>query len=126
MTGSAASDSGLPPRYPFRADWEVTPRALAAELAGGAKPLLIDCRTAQEHATARIGGAILIPMNEVSALLDVLGEALDRRVVVHCHHGQRSLRVVAYLRQQGFTDVWSLAGGIDAWSVGVDSSVPRY
>jgi len=126
MTGSAADDSGLPHRYPFRADWEVTPRALAAEMAGGAKPLLIDGRTAQEHATARIRGSVLIPMNEVSARLEELGEVLDRRVVVHCHHGQRSLRVVGYLRQQGFTDVWSLAGGIDAWSVGIDPLVPRY
>lgn len=126
MTGVPSTDSGLPQGYPFRADWEITPHALAAELAGDDRPLLIDCRTAQEHATSRISGAVLMPMSEISARLEDLGEALDRRMVVHCHHGQRSLRVVAYLRTQGFTNVWSLAGGIDAWSIGVDSSVRHY
>lgn len=126
MTAGAVRESGLPPRYPFREDWEVTPRALATELAGEAGPLLIDCRTAQEHATARIDGAILVPMNDIPSRQDALGEDLDRRIVVHCHHGQRSLRVVAYLRQQGFSNVWSLAGGIDAWSQSVDLSIPRY
>lgn len=126
MTGTASDNTGLPSSYPFREDWEITPRALEAELAGNAKPLLIDCRSAEEHGAARITEAVLVPMNEIPSRLDELGADLDRRIVVHCHHGQRSLRVVGYLRQQGFTDVWSLAGGIDAWSQSVEPSVPRY
>ena len=43
-----------------------------------------------------------------------------------CHHGQRSLQVAAFLKQQGFTDVKSLAGGIDRWSREIDPTVPRY
>jgi rhodanese-related sulfurtransferase len=46
--------------------------------------------------------------------------------VVHCHHGGRSLRVTQWLRNQGFAKVSSLSGGIDEWSLKIDSSVPRY
>jgi adenylyltransferase/sulfurtransferase len=47
-------------------------------------------------------------------------------VVVYCHHGVRSLRGAALLRQAGHENVASLAGGIDAWSLYVDPAVPRY
>jgi rhodanese-related sulfurtransferase len=43
-----------------------------------------------------------------------------------CHHGARSAQVVAFLLRQGFDGVYNLAGGIDAWSIHVDPSVPRY
>ena len=46
--------------------------------------------------------------------------------VVYCHHGPRSSQVVMYLRQQGFERVTNLGGGIDAWSLRIDPSVPRY
>jgi adenylyltransferase/sulfurtransferase len=47
-------------------------------------------------------------------------------VVAYCHHGIRSLSAANFLEQQGVTPVFSLAGGIDAWSLQVDSKVPRY
>jgi rhodanese-related sulfurtransferase len=50
----------------------------------------------------------------------------DRRIVVHCHHGGRSLRVANWLRGQGFEQAQSMAGGIDAWSTEIDPAVPRY
>jgi rhodanese-related sulfurtransferase len=46
--------------------------------------------------------------------------------VVHCHHGGRSLRVAHWLREQGFANAQSMAGGIDRWSQEIDPSVPRY
>jgi rhodanese-related sulfurtransferase len=49
-----------------------------------------------------------------------------QRIVVQCHHGGRSLRVTHYLRGQGFDQAQNLSGGIDAWSVAIDPSVPRY
>jgi len=45
---------------------------------------------------------------------------------VHCHHGGRSAKACELLRANGFRDVANLRGGIDAWSLGVDASVPRY
>ncbi|HQU46751.1 MAG TPA: rhodanese-like domain-containing protein, partial [Pirellulales bacterium] len=49
-----------------------------------------------------------------------------RAIVVHCHHGGRSLRVAQWLRQQGFAAAQSMSGGIDAWAAEIDPDVPRY
>jgi rhodanese-related sulfurtransferase len=96
-------------------------------LRDAAEPLLLlDCREPPEHQTARIEGARLIPMREIPSRLAELEPYKDRRIVVHCHHGGRSLRVTHFLRQQGFSQVQNMAGGIDAWSLEIDPSVPRY
>jgi rhodanese-related sulfurtransferase len=88
--------------------------------------LLLDCRGADEYATASIAGATLIPMNELPDRVAELGADKARRIVVHCHHGGRSLRVANWLRGQGYLQAQSLAGGIDAWSQEIDPAVPRY
>jgi rhodanese-related sulfurtransferase len=92
----------------------------------GAPLVLLDVRNPDEHATAKIAGSTLIPMGELQSRLAELEPHKQDHVVVHCHHGGRSMRVTQFLRQQGFTQVQNLDGGIDAWSVQVDSSVPRY
>jgi len=88
--------------------------------------LLLDCREPDEHAIARIEGARLIPMREIPERLAELEPWRSKPVVVHCHHGVRSLRVVQWLRQQGFAHAQSMRGGIDAWSLEVDPTIPRY
>ena len=86
---------------------------------------LIDVREPWELATAHVDGSVAMPMGEVPARAH---QELDpeERLVVMCHHGVRSLHVTVWLRQQGFEQVQSLRGGIDAWSVEVDPSVGRY
>lgn len=92
----------------------------------GAEFVLLDCREADEYAVARIEGAQLVPMSELAQRVGELNDLRDRQLVVHCHHGGRSLRVARWLRQQGFSQAQSMAGGIDAWSQVIDPSVPRY
>jgi rhodanese-related sulfurtransferase len=92
----------------------------------GERFVLLDCREPNEVATARISGSTHIPMREIPARLKELEPHKDGLIVVHCHHGGRSLRVTQFLRQQGFAQVQNLAGGIDAWSLQIDPSVPRY
>ena len=65
-------------------------------------------------------------MNEVEARLSELEAWKDKPLVVHCHHGMRSMRVANFLRANGFPQAQSMAGGIEAWSVEIDDSVPRY
>lgn len=123
---------GLPAGYPFRAEWETTPREAAAALRageGGEAPLLLDCRRSDEHAFCRIEGAMLVPMDQTVSRADEIEEAAggkDRPIIVHCHHGRRSLQVAATLRGLGFTSVRSMAGGIDLWSIDIDPKVARY
>ena len=64
-------------------------------------------------------------MREIPARISELGPK-DTPIVVHCHHGGRSQRVMQFLRQQGFDQAQNMAGGIDAWSLEIDSSIPRY
>ena len=91
-------------------------------------PLLLDVREPWEVALARIelpGLQLLqMPMQTVPQRLAELPRA--QPVVCICHHGARSAQVVAFLLQHGFSDVYNLDGGVDAWSALVDPSVPRY
>lgn len=85
---------------------------------------ILDVREPWEFDAARIESSILMPMSEIPARIAELDPAAPLLVV--CHLGVRSMHVVAWLRQQGFTRAQSVRGGIDAWSIEVDSSIPRY
>src|SRR2546423_1073663 len=85
---------------------------------------LIDVREPFEFEIARINGAKLIPLGEIAERADELQRG--EPIVVHCHSGQRSAQAVRLLQQQGFSNVYNLDGGIDAWSDQIDPSVPKY
>lgn len=106
---------------------ELSVEDVKRRLDAGGPLALIDVREPFEFAIARIEGADLIPMNAVpDRLADLRARAEAAALVVYCHHGVRSLRVVEWLRRQGLVDCWSMAGGIDRWSLSVDPAVPRY
>ncbi|MGH0031393.1 MAG: molybdopterin-synthase adenylyltransferase MoeB [Myxococcota bacterium] len=109
---------------------EASPEASAAEvkarLDAGHDLLLLDVREADEVETARIEGSRWLPLGEVEARSAELADWKERPVVVYCHHGGRSARACALLRDAGFSDVTNLTGGIEAWSLTVDPDVPRY
>lgn len=105
---------------------EISVADAAAILRGPSAPLLLDCRTPEEHHTARIAGAVLIPMQELPDRVGELAGRESERIIVHCHHGMRSLRVVNWLRGRGFAAAQSMAGGIDAWTDEIDPAVPKY
>jgi rhodanese-related sulfurtransferase len=92
----------------------------------GEEFLLLDCREQDEWEIARIEGATLIPMSQLMARREELEPHKSRRVVVHCHHGGRSRKVMQWLRQQGFAHAQNMTGGIDAWACEVDPSLTRY
>ena len=119
-------DRGLPEGYPLQVDWEVTPRQVHDWRGGEDGVFLLDVREPAEVAAASVDGAAVVAMGEIKSRLSELEEHADDRVVVMCHHGARSMQVAAFLRQQGFDDVKSMAGGIDLWSRDIDPAVPRY
>ncbi len=124
---SGLDDRGLPHGILLNEDWEITPRETRALLADASRnALLLDCRTQEEFARAHIEGAVLVPLHELGDSIDDLREHEARPIVVHCHHGRRSLQAAAILRGAGFANVRSMAGGIDLWSIDIDQSVPRY
>jgi rhodanese-related sulfurtransferase len=101
-------------------------RSVKQQLDAGQSLVLIDCREADEYAIVHIPQATLVPMSEIQQRAGELEPHRDSPVVVHCHHGGRSLRVVQWLRQLGFHRAQSLAGGIDRWAEEIDPSLPRY
>lgn len=90
--------------------------------------MLLDVREPWEieRAALEIDGVptLCIPMREIPQRLAELDAA--RLIVCLCHHGVRSLQVVAFLSQRGYASVYNLAGGIDAWSLRVEPQVARY
>lgn len=102
----------------------ITVEEVKTKQSAGEKFRLIDVREATEHRTCRIAGAELKPLGQIAQWMTDLNPAEE--IVLHCHHGGRSERACAFLAQQGFTNVKNLIGGIDAWSLKVDPSVPRY
>jgi rhodanese-related sulfurtransferase len=104
----------------------ITAPELAAWLADDtrARPVLLDVRENWEYDTCHLEGSTLIPMQTVPARIDDLDE--DAEIVCICHHGGRSLQVAAFLERHGFPKVTNLTGGIHAWALQVDPSMPKY
>ena len=86
--------------------------------------VLLDVREPREADIARIEGARLIPLRDLPRRTGELSTRAE--IVTHCHHGQRSLQAREILKGAGFSNVRSLAGGIDAWAREVDPDMPRY
>lgn len=101
---------------------------LARRRAAGEPLFLLDVRGADERETATIDGAHWIPLDELEARIGELIPVKDAgdALVVHCHHGGRSEKAVRMLLERGFERAENLDGGIEAWSLTVDPSVPRY
>ena len=105
---------------------EITCQDVKQKLDSGEEFLLLDCREQNEYELVHLENSSLMPMSEIVDRFQELTEYQAKPVVVYCHHGGRSLQVTQYLRQQGFTDVLSMAGGIDRWSQEIDPTLPRY
>ena len=109
----------------FMLELEITPEAFAQQRKQQQAPLLLDVREPWEFQSASIPNSLLMPMGEVASRAHNELDP-DAPIVVMCHHGSRSLNVALWLRDQGFPNAQSLAGGIDAWSRSIDPNIPRY
>jgi adenylyltransferase/sulfurtransferase len=103
---------------------EITATELKSMLENNKDIQIIDVRETDEYDICNIGGE-LIPLGTIPDSVDKISR--DRQVVVHCHHGRRSATAIMHLMQnEGYSNLFNLKGGINAWSVEVDSSVSTY
>jgi len=102
----------------------ISPKELRTRLDKGDKLVLLDVREQWEYSLAKLDDSILIPLGTLPQSLNLLNR--DSEIIAICHHGMRSADATNFLLQQGFQNVKNLVGGIDAWSVQVDGTVPRY
>ncbi len=87
-------------------------------------PVVLDVREPYEVALCRLPGSLAIPLAQVPNQLDALPR--DRPILIHCHHGARSLQAAKLLRARGFARATSLRGGIHEWAVAFDPEMPKY
>jgi rhodanese-related sulfurtransferase len=105
---------------------EMTALDLAARLREGKPVVLVDVREDWERQIAHLPQDLHVPLHSLVARAGEIVPPAGGEVVIYCHAGVRSWMAAQYLEHIGLKDVISLAGGIDAWSVEVDSSLPRY
>lgn len=85
---------------------------------------LIDVRGPDERSVAMLSPRAEMLDANLDADLSQLPK--DTLLIFHCHHGGRSAAMAQRYVGKGFTKVYNLSGGIDAWSLFVDPNVPRY
>jgi len=119
---------GLPPNYPFKPDWEVTPREVKQKLEqANGNLVLIDCREPNEYdITHIVERDKLFPKATWATAPQKLRGHENDEVVIHCRSGARSLQVAQILRQSGFKNAKSMAGGILLWNKDVNPGGPQY
>ncbi len=105
---------------------EIDCQSVRSKQNAGEAFLFLDCREQNEFDTVRIDGTVLIPMTQLQERVSELDGKQNEEIIVHCHHGGRSLRVAQWLRQQGFSKAVSMAGGIDVWAVEIEPGMARY
>lgn len=111
---------------------EVTVQEINAKRQAGETFLWLDVREQDEVHTVQITDKriTVLPLSELAqrqlAALPSQAQAQDAEIVVFCHHGMRSAQVTSWLLQQGWTNVKSMAGGIDAWAHEIDPTIGTY
>jgi sulfur-carrier protein adenylyltransferase/sulfurtransferase len=94
---------------------EVTPEQVREMQQRGERPVLLDCREPNEWNLGRLPGALHIPRGTLETKIEAVVPR-DRKVVVYCASGNRSALAADTLRQMGYPDVASLAGGFTRWA----------
>jgi adenylyltransferase/sulfurtransferase len=119
---------GLPPGMKFDPDWETTPREVKSNLEKkDGKFVLIDVREPNEwDITHIVGKESLFPRDQWPQVASKLRGHEAATIAVHCRSGARSLQVARMLRDAGFKDVKSMAGGILLWNKDVNPGGPQY
>jgi len=102
---------------------QIQPEDVAKAMKNGKAPRLLDVRSEEEYEICKIDGGELVTQELFDELRSL---PHDTPLVFYCHHGMRSLDVAAYFVGHGYTNVKSMAGGIDAWSEKIDPQVKRY
>jgi len=105
-------------------EWDITASQLSSRLKDQPGLRLIDVREPHEREISNLEGSELIPLGQFAARLSELDSAEE--IVIFCKAGTRSTRALEILASAGFRKVKNLKGGINAWAIDVDSSLPIY
>jgi len=111
--------------FPFNPlDYLISPQELKSQLEQGCDIVLIDVREEWEYNRGHIENAIMLPFEQLHQWIHEFD--FDKEIVIYSHRGVWSMTVAYILQQLGYRNVKSLAGGIDRWSIEIDSTIKRY
>jgi len=105
-------------------EWDITAAQLSSRLKENPDLRLIDVREPHEREISNLDGSDLIPLGQFAAKLNEMDSAEE--LVIFCKAGTRSTRALEILVSAGFKKVKNLKGGINAWAIEVDPSLPIY
>jgi len=103
---------------------EISVTEAACRLQSGNDIKLLDVREPFEYELAHIDGSTLVTQVLVEEI--IASWPKDTPIILQCHHGFRSMQAALFFQQQGFTQLANMSGGIDAWSVEIDTTIDRY
>ena len=103
---------------------QISPQDLSGRQQEANPPVIVDVRGREEWDAVHVEGSQFLTQELMQEMMTTWPK--DREIVFLCHHGVRSMDATSYFAGHGFSNVKSLSGGIDAWSVEVDPSLPRY
>jgi rhodanese-related sulfurtransferase len=103
---------------------QISPLEVASIIEKDSSLILLDIREEVEYRISCVKGSMFFPMSLLFSYYFLLDP--KRSYFVLCHHGVRSARVVNFLVDKGFVDVYNIVGGIDAWAREVDFNVVCY
>ncbi|PWR23342.1 rhodanese-like domain-containing protein [Zavarzinia compransoris] len=106
------------------AELRIDVETLAARLAAGERPFLLDVREPWEFDLCRLDGSVNLPLGQLQDF-DPAAVGGGQDLIVICHHGMRSLRATLWLRGQGL-EATNLDGGVDRWAAVVEPDMARY
>ena len=103
---------------------QISPEALVRLLEESPDIKLLDVRSREEHEAVSLPGSRLLTQDLIQEIFDSWSK--NKPLLLYDHHGDRALDATAYFLGHGFAEAKCLAGGIDAWSIKIDPSLPRY
>ncbi|HEX9958927.1 MAG TPA: ThiF family adenylyltransferase, partial [Fibrella sp.] len=129
MARQGIADRQKPVQSLSEAPKKISARALADRLEKGETIFLLDVREREEYDLCHLDGAVLIPVGMIAATAAADRKRIptDKPVVIYCHHGIRSANVANYLYTQGgYTNLYNLEGGINAWAQQIEPEMATY
>ncbi|MDP5170787.1 MAG: rhodanese-like domain-containing protein [Bacteroidia bacterium] len=101
---------------------DITVQELKERMDAGTAPIMIDVREPFEWDMNHLDGVQKISMGDIPAKVSDLADWKDKELVIVCRSGGRSGRISEFLRQEGFSNIRNLTGGMLAWKRDIDSS----
>jgi rhodanese-related sulfurtransferase len=110
--------------YEADASLQISPTELMAPHERSPNVRLLDVRSREEHEAVAIPGSRLVSQELIQEIFDTWSKSDP--LVIYDHQGSSAMDAAAYFLGHGFAETKCLAGGIDAYSLEVDPSLPRY